>query len=91
MEHPPEPIPMPSRGQRPAAVQTGEHWGRELGHWIHLAGEWKDKAEQKIEEMQHFWDEVQEPEGRSRHIWTLMAIAAGTGFVLGLVMRRPRS
>lgn len=91
MDHLSEPIQMPSREPHSHAAEAGERWGHELGVWIHRVGQWRDRAEEQIHQLHHFWEEVQKPEGRRRHAWTLMALAAGTGFILGMAMRRPRS
>lgn len=91
MDHPSEPIEMPSREPHAHAAEVGEHWGHELGAWIHRVTEWRARAEDQLHQLQHFWEEVQHPEGRRRHAVTLIALAAGLGFVLGMTMRRPRS
>lgn len=86
-----EPIEMPSRERRSPATKVGERWGHELGTWIHRVGEWRTLAEEQLHRLQHFWDEIQQPEGRKRHVIPLMAIAAGVGFLVGVAIRRSRS
>lgn len=91
MDHGSEPIEMPSRERRSTAAETGERWGHELGVWARRATEWRACAEEQLHQLRHFWDEVQQPEGRKRNVIPLMALAAGAGFLLGMALRRPRS
>ncbi len=91
MDHRSEPIEMPSRERHSPAAETGERWGHELGVWTHRVNEWRARAEEQLHRLHHFWDEVQQPEGRQRHVIPLMVLTASAGFLLGMALRRPRS
>jgi ElaB/YqjD/DUF883 family membrane-anchored ribosome-binding protein len=82
--------PIPFRKTNAAADRTATQVGHALGTWIsalrHQAEKTRYQASRAAEGVKRYWEDVQQPERRESHIWSLVAIAAVAGLLLGLLL-----
>ena len=81
-----QPIPIASATREDGATRVAEQFGRTLGQWVRELGSWRQYLDRTGNGARQFWSDVQEPRRRERHIWTLVAIAASAGFLVGALL-----
>ena len=84
-----EPIPFSSRPDGKAELrESGARLGRALGN---IVASWRRQTNRASSTVSNYWDELQEPRKRERHVWKLVAVAAAAGVIVGALLPVRRS